>query len=189
MPKAFATIAEETAVALTYGGSTHAVMMATPQDLEDFAVGFSLTERIVDAPAEIETLDDRPDRRTASTSRCGSPTPRAEALSPRRRHLAGPTGCGLCGVDSLAEAMRAPPLVGDGSAARRRTRSPRRSSSLPPHQTLHRQTGAVHAAALLAARRRASSRCAKTSAGTTRSTSWSARWREAARAAREACCS
>src|SRR5689334_8567262 len=93
-------VAEETAVALTYGGSTHAVMMATPQDLEDFAVGFSLTEGIIDDAAEIETIELIPTSAGIDIQMWLS-NPRAEAHVTRHRHLAGPTGCGLCGIDSL----------------------------------------------------------------------------------------
>jgi FdhD protein len=138
------TIAEETAVALSYGGSTHAVMMATPQDFEDFAVGFSLTERIIEDVSEIETME------VLSTEegidiQMWLAKPRAEAHVTRHRHLAGPTGCGLCGIDSLAEATRIPPVVGDGIRLDA-TALGEAIASLVPHQTLNLQTGAVHAA-------------------------------------------
>jgi FdhD protein len=137
-------IAEETAIALSYGGSTHAVMMATPQDFEDFAVGFSLTERIVEDASEIETIEIIPTPDGVEVQMWLA-KPRAEAHVTRHRHLAGPTGCGLCGIDSLAEATRRPPEVGEGIRLDAKAIG-EAIASLVPHQTLNRQTGAVHAA-------------------------------------------
>ncbi|WP_337185143.1 formate dehydrogenase accessory sulfurtransferase FdhD [Phenylobacterium sp.] len=107
---------EEAPVALVHDATTTAVMMATPADLEDFGVGFSLTEGLVAAPDEITALE-------VSTGDLGIEVrmwlrqPASAALAARRRRLAGPTGCGLCGVDSLAEAVRPPRRVGDGAVA------------------------------------------------------------------------
>jgi FdhD protein len=119
-------------------------MMATPADLEDFAVGFSLNEGVITSLSElvdleIVALDKGIElRMTLADSQ-------ADALLDRRRFLAGPTGCGLCGMESLDEAMRTPRVVAadlrvtgaDISAA---------LSALPAAQALNRQTGAVHAA-------------------------------------------
>jgi formate dehydrogenase accessory protein FdhD len=138
------SVPEEVAVALTYGGSTQAVMLATPADLHDFAVGFSLTERIIAAPPDIEAIDVVP---TADgiDIQMWLTKPRDAALAVRRRHMAGPTGCGLCGVDSLAEAMRRPPTVGDDLRLDDRAIQAA-IGALAPRQALHRETGAVHAA-------------------------------------------
>ncbi len=138
-------IPEETAVALSYDGSTYAVMMATPQDLEDFALGFSLTEGVVASAADIRSLE-VVDHEAGIELRMWLAAPRAGALSERRRRLAGPTGCGLCGIDSLAEAVRPTPRVGT-----EKTFMPaeivQALETLAPHQELNRQTRAVHAAA------------------------------------------
>src|SRR3979411_676954 len=105
------SIPEETAVALTYNGGTYAVMMATPQDLEDFAVGFSLSEGIISSSADIESLDIvRLD--DGVELRMWLSKPKGDRLQERRRHIAGPTGCGLCGIDSIAETMPPTGLVG-----------------------------------------------------------------------------
>ena len=85
-------------MALTYNGGTYAVMMGTPHDLQDFAVGFSLSEGIVQSPDEIESfdiveLDDGIELRMWLTPAS------AELVNERRRHIAGPTGCGICGVE------------------------------------------------------------------------------------------
>src|SRR3984957_14165390 len=137
-------IPEETAVALTYNRITHAVMMATPSDLEDFAIGFSLAEGIIAGPDEIDSLDIVPSDDGVEL-RLWIAQRRSDVFIDRRRHLAGPTGCGLCGIESLAEAMRRPPIV----------RSDLRISadmirvavaSLPGAQALNRETRAVHAA-------------------------------------------
>lgn len=138
-------IPEETAVALTYNGGTYAVMMATSRDLEDFAVGFSLSEGIVDAPSGIEQLE-VVDVADGIELRMWLAQANAERLSERRRHIAGPTGCGLCGIESIAEALRPSATVAAG-----RRFSPQQIMSamqtMPSRQPLNVETRAVHAAA------------------------------------------
>jgi FdhD protein len=138
-------IPQETALALTYNGGTYAVMMGTPQNLEDFAVGFSLTEGIVQSPGEIFSLE-IVDLDDGIELRMWLREEKAARLSERRRHIAGPTGCGLCGIDSIAEAVRPTAVVGKG-----RTFAPRElmtaMASVPALQTINVETRAVHAAA------------------------------------------
>jgi FdhD protein len=139
------TIPEETAISFTYDGGSYAVMMATPRDLEDFALGFSVTEGVVSSPADIRQLD-IVEHDAGTELRMWLVEPRAAALSERRRYLTGPTGCGLCGIDSLDEAVRAPARVRDGQ-----TFTPaeimQALEALAPRQDLNRHTRAVHAAA------------------------------------------
>jgi FdhD protein len=138
-------VPEETAVAFSYDGGSYAVMMATPQDLEDFALGFSLTEGLVAGAGDVRQFE-IVEHDAGVELRMWLNEPRAAALSERRRHLAGPTGCGLCGIESLEEAARSLPRVPDGAVF-----APadimRALESLGPRQELNRQTRAVHAAA------------------------------------------
>jgi FdhD protein len=138
-------IPEETALALTYNGGTYAVMMGTPQDLRDFAIGFSLDEGIVQSPDDIESLDII-DLDDGIELRMWLSPDKAALLSERRRHIAGPTGCGICGIDSIAEAVRPAAVV-----ARGRSFSPREimaaMASIAPLQKINHETRAVHAAA------------------------------------------
>lgn len=136
---------EETPVALSYGGTTHAVMMASPADLDDFALGFSITEGIVAVPAEIEAIAveeagtgiDIQIRLKDSANR------RFEA---RRRRLAGPVGCGLCGIESIDEAMRAARDVSGSALLLSAYEIAQAVRLLSKVQPLHDETGAVHAA-------------------------------------------
>lgn len=144
-------IPEETAVAFTYNGGTYAVMMATPQDLQDFAVGFSFTEGLINAPDDIrefdiveQTIDDHG---SGIELRMWLSAPRDTALAERRRHMAGPTGCGLCGIESLSEALRPVPRVDESLGVFRPADIMRALAALGPRQDLNRQTRAVHAAA------------------------------------------
>ena len=138
-------IPEETAIALTYNGASYAVMMATPQDFEDFALGFSLTEGIIAAVEEIERLDIVEEEVGIELQMRLAPS-RAAGLAARRRHLAGPTGCGLCGIESLTEAMRPPPLVGDVLSLAP-CEVQQAIDAISPLQSLNHETRAVHAAA------------------------------------------
>lgn len=139
------TIPEETAVAFVYNGSTYAVMMATPQDLEDFALGFSLTEGIASSHDEIERLE-IVESEVGIELRMWLAGPRHAALSQRRRRLAGPTGCGLCGIESLNEACRPPPIVPDGQLFAPRDIM-QAVESVMMAQPLNRETRAMHGAA------------------------------------------
>src|SRR5882724_8807822 len=103
-------ISEETAIALTYNGGTYAVMMGTPQNLADFAIGFSLSEGIVQSAEDIVSLDIVPLDDGIELRMWLAPS-KADRLSERRRQIAGPTGCGICGIDSIAEAVRPAAIV------------------------------------------------------------------------------
>jgi FdhD protein len=139
------SVAEEAAVSLVYDGGSYAVMMASPSDLEDFAVGFSFTEGLIGSVDDI--LDcESVEHEAGIELRLWLSQPRAKALAARRRHIAGPTGCGLCGIDSLSEAVKPPRRVPVGSPV-----SPAEIedalAALAPAQQLNRETRAVHAAA------------------------------------------
>lgn len=138
------TVPEETPIALVHQATTTAVMMATPADLEDFGLGFSLTEGIVSSPAQLRDLEIVTGDQGVEV-RMWLEEGAAERLAARRRRLAGPTGCGLCGVDSLAAVLR--PLRPVGSDV---VISPddvhRALEDLAAAQTLGAATRAVHAA-------------------------------------------
>lgn len=139
------TIPEETAIAFTYNGTSYAVMMATPQDLEDFALGFSLTEGIIGSPSEIESLEII-EEDIGIELRMRLTEPHSTAFRERRRYLAGPTGCGLCGIESLQEAMRSPAVIRDDIAL-----APQdilgALDALHDLQAINQATRAVHGAA------------------------------------------
>ncbi len=138
-------IPEETAIAITYDGSTQAVMMATPTDLEDFAVGFSLTEGIVAAPADIRSLELVPSELGVETRMWLDPD-RGRPLGERRRAMAGPTGCGLCGIESLEQAMKPVAVVDAPGAAVTPEQIFSAMAALSAAQKLNREVRAVHAA-------------------------------------------
>ena len=138
-------VPEETAIALSYDRVTHAVMMATPSDLKDFAVGFSLTEGIITAPDDLKALEIVPCE-FGIELRMWLAEAHGDAFVDRRRHLAGPTGCGLCGIESLEAAMRATPLV-ESDLRVSAAMIGAAIAALPAAQRLNRETRAVHAAA------------------------------------------
>jgi FdhD protein len=138
-------VAEEVGVALTYCGSTHAVMMATPADLEDFAIGFSITEGIVERASEIESIE-LVDSDLGIEVRMWLGAKRSQNLVTRRRAIAGPVGCGLCGIESLEQA-RAPARQVRSQVKFHARDLLRAMSGLPPLQHLNQKTRAVHAAA------------------------------------------
>lgn len=137
-------VAEEAPIAFTYGRQTYAVMMATPADLEDFSVGFSLTEGVIAAPDEISELEivEHPKGVELRMTLCDD---RDVALMNRRRKLAGPVGCGLCGVESLEAAIT--PVRRVESAARiGRDAIFTALGRIGAHQRLNIETRAVHGA-------------------------------------------
>jgi formate dehydrogenase accessory protein FdhD len=144
-------VAEERPVALSYNGISHAVMMVTPLDLEDFAIGFSLSEGIVGHAGEITDIAQQ-ESSDGITLELRITERRMTALRERRRNLTGRTGCGLCGAESLEQAIRPvanvtanmqvmPAMIREGFA------------DMARQQVLNHATGAAHAAALFDGRR------------------------------------
>ena len=138
-------VAEEVAIALSYNGSTHAVMMATPADLEDFGIGFTLTEGIVQRASEISSIELIPGELGIEV-RMWLAGDRAASLAARRRSMSGPVGCGLCGIESLEQARRPPLRVAHNSTFHALDLLAA-MQALGPLQTLNQQTRSVHAAA------------------------------------------
>mgnify|MGYP001766699813 CR=1 FL=1 len=140
---------EEVAVALSFNGTTQAVMMATPADLEDFAHGFALTEGIA-TPQEILSVEVVP--AGAGLDVQVWLAPQAEArLAARRRRMAGPVGCGLCGIDSIDQALREMPAVPHGTFRMTPAQVMAAVAALPGAQPLHDATRSAHCAAFWAA--------------------------------------
>jgi FdhD protein len=138
-------VPEETPIAFSYGGSTHAVMMATPGDFEDFAVGFSLTEGIIDDPAEIESIEAVADEKGIDLQ-IVLKDEQNDALTARRRHMAGPVGCGLCGIESIEQAVRKTPSVTGSPLRLTEEQIVEAVALLNGQQPLHFETRAVHGA-------------------------------------------
>ena len=135
---------EEMAVALTFNGTTQAVMMATPGDLVDFAYGFALTEGIA-TPGEILSVEVEAVAKGRDVQVWLRPEAEAR-LSARRRVMMGPVGCGLCGIDSLDQALREVPVVADTAFRMTPAQVMAAVAALPGQQRLHDATRAVHAA-------------------------------------------
>ncbi len=136
---------EEVAVALSYNGSTHAVMMATPADLVDFAYGFTITEAIA-LPAEIQSVEVMETPRGIDLQ-IWLVDSAANRQAKRRRTMAGPVGCGLCGIDSLEEATRSARIVPDSGLRIAPSQIKAAITALTAHQPLHDITRSVHGAA------------------------------------------
>ncbi|WP_244710561.1 formate dehydrogenase accessory sulfurtransferase FdhD [Rhizobium cremeum] len=138
-------VPEEMPIAFSYGGSTHAVMMATPADLEDFAFGFSLAEGIIVSPDDIiavEPIEAGAGIDVQVTLRDVT----AEALTARRRRMAGPVGCGLCGIESIEQASRPVPRVAAAGFGLTPSDIEEAMTALGRAQLLNRETHAVHGA-------------------------------------------
>ena len=103
------SVAEETPIALIYNGISHVVMMGTPSNLEDFALGFSITEGIVNKISDIYSIEiENKDNGIELNIEIASEN--FANLKEIRRNLTGRTGCGLCGAESLSQAMRIPKM-------------------------------------------------------------------------------
>ena len=138
-------VPEEVPIAFSYGGTLHAVMMGTPADIEDFAVGFSLTEGIITDISEIVAIEPIEDQQGIDVQ-IALVDDVADALRLRRRHMAGPVGCGLCGIESIEQAVRKVPDVSNVALKLTQKDVVRAIALLNDAQPLHRETHAVHGA-------------------------------------------
>ena len=143
------SVAEEVPVAFIYGGKPYVVMMCTPADLEDLAVGFTVSEEIATAPEIGEIVAARYSR--GIELEIPIPAGRSAQLADRTRAISGRSGCGLCGVEAIDAAIRAPRLV-TSSLTISREALWRAGAALEERQPVNRETRAVHAAAWADAR-------------------------------------
>ncbi len=142
-------LAEETPVALIYNGVSHAVMLATAQDLDDFALGFSLSEGIVENASEIYGVEVKRQPNGIELY-CEIASERFSHLKERRRTLAGKTGCGLCGAERLDQAVRYPKHL--NATVTFSTNSIQLGfQAMHTLQKLQQKTGATHASAYVLA--------------------------------------
>jgi FdhD protein len=138
-------VAEEVAVSLNYNGLAYAVMMTSPADFEDFVLGFSLTEGVIEQPAqlrrvEVVPLDEGILLRMEIDPAC------VQRVQAQRRRLAGRTACGLCGAESIEQVLRHPAALAEGPRVLHAALHVA-FDRLSRRQTLNALTGAVHAAA------------------------------------------
>jgi len=139
-------IPEEVPISLIYNGAPHVVMLATPTNLEEFALGFSITEGIIKSPQEL--LSARVYNRSNGIEvQVKIPEQRFQCMSDKGRNLTGRTGCGLCGASTLKQAIRQPSPVNNGSLTLSATELRSALTGIKQHQKLNQLTGAVHAAA------------------------------------------
>ncbi len=139
---------EEEAVAIVVDGGTLAVMMASPGDVQDFALGFLLSEGIIERVDEVTEFE-QVTQELGIEARLWLREDRARALAARRRFMAGPTGCGLCGIDSLEGAMRSLPSLSGNALRLGADQVARASDDLRARQPLHARTRGSHAAGFL----------------------------------------
>jgi FdhD protein len=137
-------LAEEVPVALVFNGITHAVMMASPTDLEDFALGFALTEGLLQTPSQLFGVDTEVLAQGIEV-RLEVAAQAEQALKERRRSMAGRTGCGLCGADSLGQVRLALPQAPEVMVATQAMF--KAHAMLRSKQPEKLRTGATHAAA------------------------------------------
>jgi len=138
-------VADEVPVALEFNGISHAVMLATPLNLEDFALGFSLSEGILQCAGELYSVEETVSE-LGITLHLQVASEAFVRLKERRRSMSGRTGCGLCGTESLAHVARDLPQLRSNAVLSRRAIS-RAMAQFCELQTLQQATGAVHAAA------------------------------------------
>jgi FdhD protein len=143
-------VAEEVPIALVYNGISHAVMLASPSDLSDFAIGFSFTEGIISQLSDIYDIEEVPqcngiELHITIATEC------FQNLKEKRRNMTGRTGCGLCGAESLGQAMRMPQVIFDaqlnGALLLDAGTINHAAEALKAKQQLQNQTGATHASA------------------------------------------
>ena len=138
-------IAEEVPVSLVYNGAPHVVMLATPTNLEEFALGFSVTEGIIKTPKELLSVRIY-NRSNGIEVYLQIPKQRFDCLADKGRNLTGRTGCGLCGASTLQQAIRRPNAV-NGDLTLSATELFSALGDIKQRQMLNQLTGSVHAAA------------------------------------------
>lgn len=139
-------VAEEVPVALVFNGVPHVVMLATPANLEDLAVGFTLSESIVASPGEILSVEANTRDDGTLEVRIGITAAKLSELLRRQRNMTGRTGCGLCGAQTVEDAIRQPaPVQGGVSVDAKSLHDALRD--LRDRQEINLRTGSVHAAA------------------------------------------
>lgn len=141
-------LAQETPVALVFNGSTAAVMMASPSETDDFALGFAITEGFITGPEDIEDFE-QVAHETGIEARFWLKDSASEAIAARRRAMMGPVGCGLCGIDSLKQATRTSPRVTNTGFRINAAEVTQAPELLRDHQLLHDRTRAAHAAGFI----------------------------------------
>lgn len=139
-------VAEELPVALVFNGVPHVVMLATPANLEDLAVGFTLSESIVDSPSEIQSVEAATRDDGTLEVRIGITASKLSELLRRQRNMTGRTGCGLCGAQTVEDAIRQPAPVQGGVTVDVQSLHAA-LLDLRERQEINLRTGSVHAAA------------------------------------------
>jgi FdhD protein len=138
-------VTEEVPVALVYHGVPHVVMLASPADLEDYAVGFTVSEGLVGSPREIQSVEVVRGAESIEV-RIGIAGERFSELLRRRRNLTGRSGCGLCGAETVEEAIRPPVKVASGPTVSA-VELHEALVQLESMQPVNARTGSIHAAA------------------------------------------